>query len=490
MNFRLYDSATRQVHDFTPLVEGRVSIYHCGLTVQSSPHLGHIRKEVVFDVLRRWLEFSGYQVDIVANVTDIDDKILAKSAERGVPWYAHAYEFENELHEAYKSLGCLPPTYEPRATGHIPEMVELIQTLIDQGHAYAAADESGDVYFDVQSWPQYGELSHQRIDEMEPAGDADPRGKRDPRDFALWKGHKEGEPETASWPSPWGRGRPGWHIECSAMAGKYLGAAFDIHGGGIDLRFPHHENELAQSRAAGRPFATYWMHNAWVTMAGEKMSKSLGNTAKVTEVTKQYNPRAVRFFLLAPHYRSMIEFSPADEATQGSLEEASKAIERIDGFLQRAIDFNTKALAGRATHFWTAELPMASLPPAFVEAMNDDLGTPKAVAALFQAISEGNKAITAGDVEGLGRVLRGVRHMLSVLGLDPDAPEWAHLATDAGSDLEPVVDSLVQALLAQRAKARAAKDWATADAIRDQLAHAGLTIIDTPEGARWELEKN
>ncbi|MCT1458405.1 cysteine--tRNA ligase [Aestuariimicrobium sp. p3-SID1156] len=477
MNFRLYDSATRQVHDFTPLVEGRVSIYHCGLTVQSSPHLGHIRKEVVFDVLRRWLEHCGYQVDIIANVTDIDDKILAKSAERGVAWYAHAYEFENELHEAYASLGCLPPTYEPRATGHIPEMVELIQTLIDRGHAYPAPDESGDVYFDVRSWPQYGELSHQKLDEMEPAGDADPRGKRDPRDFALWKGHKAGEPETASWPSPWGRGRPGWHIECSAMAGKYLGDAFDIHGGGIDLRFPHHENELAQSRAAGRPFAHYWMHNAWVTMAGEKMSKSLGNTAKVSEVTRMHNPRAVRFFLLAPHYRSMIDFSPADEATRGSLDEAGKAIERIDGFLARARELEVPVVE-------------ADLPTAFVEAMNDDLGTPGAVASLFGTISDGNKAIAAKDLDALAPLLAQVLDMLDVLGLNPDAPEWAHLASGGSGELEPVVDGLVQAMLAQRADARARKDWAAADAVRDQLAALGLKITDTPQGARWELEKN
>ncbi|MEL4357636.1 MULTISPECIES: cysteine--tRNA ligase [unclassified Luteococcus] len=482
MNFRLYDSATRQLTDFEPLVEGKVSIYHCGLTVQSAPHLGHIRKEVVFDVLRRWLTFSGYDVTIVANVTDIDDKILTKSAEAGVEWWAHAYRFENELHAAYRSLGCLPPSYEPRATGHIPEMIELIQELIDKGHAYPAPDESGDVYFDVKSWPTYGSLSHQKADDMEAAADSDPRGKRDPRDFALWKGWKPGEPETASWPSPWGRGRPGWHIECSAMAGKYLGDAFDIHGGGLDLRFPHHENELAQSTAAGRPFAKYWMHNAWVTMAGEKMSKSLGNTALVTEVTKQYNPRAVRFFLLAPHYRSMIEFSPADEASKGSLVEAEKAIERIDSFLQRAAAVATPVDAG------FSRVTSRELPQAFADAMNDDLGTPKAVAVLFDEISQGNKAIAAKDVTAVGQHLMAVRDMLDVFGLDPEADEWAHLSSDKGSNLEPVVDALVSKLLVQRAEARANKDWAAADAIRDTLAEVGLKITDTPEGARWELE--
>ncbi|MET1006300.1 MAG: cysteine--tRNA ligase, partial [Propionibacteriaceae bacterium] len=260
MPFRLYDTATRAVRDFVPLVAGQVSIYHCGLTVQSPPHVGHIRKEVVYDVLRRWLTFQGYAVTVIANVTDIDDKILTKSAEAGVPWFAHAYRYERELHAAYAALGCEPPTYEPRATGHIPEMIELTETLIERGHAYPAEDGSGDVYFDVRSWPTYGSLSRQNIDDMEAAADADPRGKRDPRDFALWKGHKSTEPWTASWPTPWGRARPGWHLECSAMAGKYLGAEFDIHGGGIDLRFPHHENELAQSTAAGQPFARFWMH--------------------------------------------------------------------------------------------------------------------------------------------------------------------------------------------------------------------------------------
>ena len=313
MNLRLYNTATRAVEEFVPLVPGKVSIYHCGLTVQASPHLGHIRKEVVFDVLRRWLTHQGLDVTVVANVTDIDDKILAKSAEAGIEWWAHAYRFERELHDAYAALGCLPPTYVPRATGHVPEMIELVEELLERGHAYVADDGSGDVYFDVRSWPRYGELSGQKVDEMAAAEDADPRGKRDPRDFALWKGRKPEEPETASWPTPWGRGRPGWHLECSAMSGKYLGDTFDIHGGGIDLRFPHHENELAQSAGAGRGFARVWMHNAWVTMAGEKMSKSLGNTALISEVTKNFDPRAVRFFLLAPHYRSQIEFSPADE---------------------------------------------------------------------------------------------------------------------------------------------------------------------------------
>ena len=474
MSFRLYDSARRQIVPLVPLRAGEVSIYHCGLTVQSAPHLGHIRKEVVFDVLRRWLTHSGLQVTVVANVTDIDDKILAKSAEAGVPWFAHAYRFERELHDAYRALGCLPPTYEPRATGHIPEMLELTAILIGRGHAYIAADASGDVYFDVRSWPAYGELSGQRVDEMEAAADADPRGKRDSRDFALWKGHKPEEPITASWPAPWGRGRPGWHLECSAMAGKYLGDEFDIHGGGIDLKFPHHENELAQSRAAGHPFARNWMHNAWVTAAGEKMSKSLGNGALVSEVVKNYPARAVRLYLLAPHYRSAIEYSDT------SLTEATAQLARIDSFLHRAGPLVSET-------GWFAWVPENAIPTEFNESMDEDLGTPGAVACMFGVIRAGNVALEAGDAETVRTAYAAVRSMLSVLGLDPGAKEWDGSGA-AGEDLRPVVDGLVAALLAQRSDARTRKDFVVADAIRDQLSSLGLKIEDTPSGARWSLE--
>jgi cysteinyl-tRNA synthetase len=439
-----------------------VSIYHCGLTVQSPPHLGHIRKEVVFDVLRRWLTWSGYEVTVIANVTDIDDKILNKSAEAGVPWFAHAYRYERELHDAYAALGCEPPTYEPRATGHIPEMIEMIEVLIERGHAYPAADDSGDVYFDVRSWPSYGTLSGQNIDDMEAAADADPRGKRDPRDFALWKGHKENEPITASWPTPWGRGRPGWHLECSAMAGKYLGDEFDIHGGGIDLRFPHHENERAQSTAAGQRFARFWMHNAWVTAAGEKMSKSLGNGALVSEVTKQYPARAVRFYLVQPHYRSAIEFSDT------SLTEATAALARIDSFVTRAGE-----LVGRVA---TAELPQE-----FVDSMNDDLGVPGAVAVLYNAVREGNAAIDAADRDAAQRQLGVVQAMLEVLGMS------AHDSDHDDGQLRVVVDGLVSEMMKNRADARARKDFASADAIRDTLARLGVEVSDTVSGPRWSL---
>ena len=464
--FRVYDTRTSTVCDLETVEPGKVSIYHCGLTVQSAPHVGHIRKEVVFDVLRRWLTHLGLEVTVVANVTDIDDKILARAAANGEPWWALAYRFERELHEAYDALGCLRPTYEPRATGHVPEMIELIKTLIERGHAYAAGDGSGDVYFDVLSWPAYGELSHQAVADMEPAADADPRGKRDSRDFALWKGHKPGEPETASWWTPWGRGRPGWHLECSAMAAKYLGDAFDIHGGGLDLRFPHHENELAQSTAAGQRFARYWMHNGWVTAAGEKMSKSLGNGALVSEVVKTYPPRAVRFYLAAPHYRSAIEFSDT------SLAEATSALDRIDTFVQRAT-----ALAGRVD-------PV--VPEAFATAMNEDLGTPGAVAVLYTAVRLGNNALNAEDKETVAVALGEVRGMLGVLGLDLDDPAWQGSAQD--DRLEGVVDGLVAAVLEQRTQARRNRDFATADALRDLLTEVGIEVADTPQGAEWSLK--
>ncbi len=465
VTFHLYDTATREIREFTPIVPGKVSIYHCGLTVQSAPHLGHLRKEVVFDVLRRWLTRSGYDVTVIANVTDIDDKILAKSAETGLPWFALAYHFERELHDAYEALGCEPPTYEPRATGHIPEMIELIKVLVERGHAYPAADDSGDVYFDVRSWPAYGSLSGQDIDDMAPAEDADPRGKRDPRDFALWKGHKEAEPLTACWQTPWGPGRPGWHLECSAMAGKYLGDEFDIHGGGIDLRFPHHENELAQSTAAGKPFAHYWMHNGWVTAAGEKMSKSLGNGALVSEVIKAFPPRAVRLYLAQPHYRSAIEFSDT------SLTEATAAMARIDNFVDRASD-----LGGRTR---------AELPADFVLAMDDDLGTPAATAVLYHAVREGNQALDSGDTARAAAQAGEVLAMLRVLGLDAADPAWA--ADGHDQPLRGVVDGLVGELLRQRQEARARKDYAAADSIRDSLATLGVSIEDTPRGPRWTL---
>jgi len=460
---RLYDTQTREVRDFAPLEEGKAGLYVCGLTVQSEPHVGHVRSAVNFDVLQRWLRYRGYDVTFIRNTTDIDDKILVKAAEQGRPWYNLAFAMKRELDRAYEALNVAPPTYEPAATGHVPEMLELIGQLIEKGHAYAAADGSGDVYFDVRSWPAYGELTHQKIDDMEPAEDADPRGKRDPRDFALWKGwKKETEPETAAWPSPWGPGRPGWHIECSAMAGKYLGKAFDIHGGGVDLRFPHHENEQAQSRAAGHGFASYWMHNAWITTAGEKMSKSLGNSLLIPEVLKRVRGIELRYYLVAAHYRSHVEFSFE------ALEEAAAGFQRIENFLDRAGSHDT-----------------GEVPDAFAAAMDDDLGTPAAVAVLYDAVREGNRQLAGG--EDASATAARVRAMLDLLGLDPADPAWPNAAGAQDAKLTEAVDTLVAGLLEQRDQARQAKDFATADEIRDRIKAAGIEIEDTPTGPKWSL---
>lgn len=468
MALRLYDSATREVRDFTPLQPGKASLYVCGLTVQSEPHVGHVRSGVNFDVLQRWLRASGYETTFIRNVTDIDDKILAKSADQGRPWYNLGYEMHRELDAAYASLNVARPTYEPLATGHIPEIITLIEELIAKGHAYAAEDGSADVYFDVRSWPTYGELSGQKVEDMEAAADADPRGKRDPRDFALWKGRKVSEPETASWPSPWGLGRPGWHIECSAMAGKYLGPAFDFHGGGLDLRFPHHENEQAQSRAAGRPFASYWLHNAWITTSGEKMSKSLGNSLVIPEVLKQVRGIELRYYLVAAHYRSHVEFSFE------ALREAAAGFQRIEGFLERA--------ASAIGEISGDGVPCAD----FVNAMDDDLGTPAAVAALHEVVREGNKLLADGDSPALRGVAASVRAMLDILGLDPADPAWGP-ASGEDEKLTGALDVLVRGVLDERAQARAAKDWARADAMRDRLKEAGIEIEDTPEGPKWSV---
>lgn len=463
MTIRLYDTATREVRDFVPLQEGKAGLYVCGLTVQSEPHVGHVRSAVNFDVLQRWLRHRGFEVTFIRNITDIDDKILIKSAEQGRPWYNLAYAMKIELDKAYAALNVAPPTYEPAATGHVPEMIVLIERLIERGHAYPAADGSGDVYFDVRSWPSYGELTHQGVDDMEPAADADPRGKRDPRDFALWKGRKDSEPETASWPSPWGRGRPGWHIECSAMAGKYLGDAFDIHGGGVDLRFPHHENEQAQSRAAGGAFASYWMHNAWITTAGEKMSKSLGNTLSIPAILERYRGAELRFYVVAAHYRSHVEFS------FDALDEAAVGYRRIEAFLERA---------------GVAE--PGELPESFAAAMDDDLGTPAAVAVLYDTVREGNRQLATG--EDATASAGAVAAMLEVLGVHPADPAWAGSGgSDTEERLTAAVDALVAGLLEERTQARADKDWARADAIRDRIKSAGIEVTDTPDGPTWTV---
>lgn len=464
VTLRLYDTSARQIREFVPLRPGRASIYLCGATVQAAPHIGHIRSGVNFDVLRRWLAYRGYEVTFVRNVTDIDDKIIVKAVEQGRPWWAIGYANERAFNAGYEALGCLPPTYEPRATGHVPEMIEMMRTLIDRGHAYAA---EGNVYFDVRSHAGYLKLSNQDLDDLrQPEGEGE-TGKRDPRDFAMWKAAKPGEP---SWETPWGRGRPGWHLECSAMAHKYLGAAFDIHGGGVDLVFPHHENEIAQSEAFGDAFARYWVHNAWVTMSGEKMSKSLGNSVLVGEMVKRWRPVVLRYYLASPHYRSTIEYS------EESLREAEAAFGRIEGFLHRAVETVGEVAAA------------GEVPAGFAAAMDDDVSVPQALALVHTTVRQGNQALAAGEKDALAAHVADLRAMLGVLGLDPVSEQWAAGgAAGAVEELHGVVDSLVALVLEQRQAARARKDYATADAIRDELGRAGLTIEDTPSGPRWEL---
>jgi len=471
VTIRLYDTAAQELRDFVPITQGRAGIYVCGLTTQGAPHIGHLRFAVAFDILRRWLTLGhGYDVTLIRNVTDIDDKILARSAEAGAQWWAWSYVNERATTQALDLLGVLPPTYEPRATGHITEMQEIMQTLVDKGHAYAAQDGSGDVYFDVRSYAAYGELTHQRIDDMEAAPDADPRGKHDPRDFALWKGHKAGEPETASWPTAYGRGRPGWHLECSAMARKYLGDTFDIHGGGVDLRFPHHENEQAQSRAAGLGFANYWLHNAWVTISGEKMGKSLGNALLVSEITKVARPIAIRYYLSAAHYRSTIEFH------EGSLREAEAAVERVEGFLRRALGEGSPQVG-------------SEFPPAFVEAMDDDINVSGALAVIHETVRAGNTALDEGDEDEARRLGQRVVAMTEVLGVNPLDPQW-NSPSGAGSDeAMTALGGLVRDRIEARAAARAARDFTLADQIRDQLNLSGIVVEDTPSGARWSLAR-
>ena len=465
MSIRLFDSKEQALRDFSPLTPGRVGMYVCGPTVQSSPHVGHLRSALVYDQLRRWLTHEGYQVTLVRNVTDIDDKVLDNAQAGGVEeWWALAYRMEAEFTAAYDLLGIQRPTYEPRATASIPEMIAIIERLIERGHAYPAADDSGDVYFDTASWSSYGELTNQKPAEMEAAADADPRGKKAPQDFALWKGHKAGDPESASWKSPWGVGRPGWHIECSAMSTKYLGTSFDIHGGGLDLRFPHHENELAQSAAAGDGFAQYWLHNGLVSVGGQKMSKSLGNSVFAADLLDKAKPVVLRYLLGSAQYRSTLELH------DGAIAEAKASFERIEGFLDRVIRD-------------AGQLASADVPAAFRSAMNDDLNIPAALAVVFELVRSGNSALDSGDVATAASQAAEVVAMLDVLGVNPLDAAWA---TDS-SQGDAALDLLMAELLEARAAARANKDFATADLLRERLAAAGITIEDTPNGAHWSF---
>ena len=517
----LYDTASYQVSHFVPLKPGEVGIYVCGATVQSSPHIGHIRAAVAFDIVRRWFLKLGYKVTFVRNVTDIDDKILVKAAAAGQRWWARAYYYEREFTEAYNTLGVLPPTVEPRATGHMSDMIDLIQRILDNGHGYVVTDAdgkpTGNVYFDVASWPHYGELTHQKqtsevdeaaavADRMGPSVDAtgadkynpvDPADaspdKHDPRDFALWKAPKDTDPEDARWSTPFGVGRPGWHIECSAMSHRYLGDGFDIHGGGLDLRFPHHENEMAQTRAAGYPSAARWMHSAWVTAKGEKMSKSLGTGLSVPSVLAEHSAWVVRYALGSVQYRSMLEWS--DQA----LVEAQAAYDRVSNFIERA----GVALGGQPSREEVTAVSADDLPADFVAAMNDDVNVSGATAAIFTAIRSGNTLLSQladrADSETakaeVREALLAVRAMLDTLGLDPLAEPWVSAGAAGGaadgtaeSPEHAALEALIAEQLNARAEARKAKDFAKADQIRDALTEAGIAIEDGPQGSTWSLK--
>ena len=517
----LYDTASHQVSHFVPLKPGEVGIYVCGATVQSSPHIGHIRAAVAFDIVRRWFLKLGYKVTFVRNVTDIDDKILVKAAAAGQRWWARAYYYEREFTEAYNTLGVLPPTVEPRATGHMSDMIDLIQRILDNGHGYVVTDAdgkpTGNVYFDVASWPHYGELTHQKqtsevdeaaavADRMGPSVDAtgadkynpvDPADaspdKHDPRDFALWKAPKDTDPEDARWSTPFGVGRPGWHIECSAMSHRYLGDGFDIHGGGLDLRFPHHENEMAQTRAAGYPSAARWMHSAWVTAKGEKMSKSLGTGLSVPSVLAEHSAWVVRYALGSVQYRSMLEWS--DQA----LVEAQAAYDRVSNFIERA----GVALGGQPSREEVTAVSADDLPADFVAALNDDVNVSGATAAIFTAIRSGNTLLSQladrADSETakaeVREALLAVRAMLDTLGLDPLAEPWVSAGAAGGaadgtaeSPEHAALEALIAEQLNARAEARKAKDFAKADQIRDALTEAGIAIEDGPQGSTWSLK--
>ena len=460
----LYDTLSRTTTPFVPLKDGEVGIYLCGATVQAPPHIGHVRSGVNFDILRRWLTKSGYNVTFIRNVTDIDDKILHKAVHEEMPWWAVAMKYERAFTDAYSALNVLPPTYEPRATGHVTQMIELMQKLIERGAAYAPGN--GDVYLEVRKLTSYLTLSRQKLDDLQPAADADETYKKDPRDFALWKAAKPGDP---SWPTPWGPGRPGWHLECSAMAHSYLGEAFDIHGGGLDLIFPHHENEIAQSEAAGYAFAKRWLHNAWVTASGEKMSKSLGNSLQVHELLKTVRGIELRWYLGSAHYRSMLEFS------HEALAESATSFKRIEGFLNRSVEI-------------LGVQPTPVISQAFTDAMNDDLAVPTALASISEALRTGNTAITAEDKATIASCANEIRGALEVLGCDPFDSAFA--SAGASDDTNTALDGVIQLALAQRAAARERKDFAASDQIRDGLAALGITIEDTAQGPRWSITGN
>ncbi len=463
---RLYDTRRRAVTDLEQRDAGRFSVYVCGPTVYDEPHLGHARTALVFDTLRRYLRFTGADVTFVSNITDVDDKIIARAAEEGSSEQEVAARYESTYWQQISQLAVLRPDEVPHATDAISEIVDFIQQLIATGAAYVV-DGVG-VYFAVDAYEGYGALSHRTTaDLLEGAGarvDIDDQ-KRSPLDFALWKAAKPGEP---TWPSPWGEGRPGWHIECSTMSLGLLGESFDLHGGGDDLVFPHHENERAQAEAAGRPFARHWMHSGMVVVGGEKMSKSLGNFTTLGEVLEDHDPRALRLLVLQRHYRKPMEMGRTE------MDASAAGLERLDALMRRA---QTAGIAVPDTRDDASAGADPAVVAAFCEAMDDDLNTPGAVGVVFDTVRRANQAIDAEDHDSAGRALATVTHLLDVLGLSA--------AGEAAGGVESPGDERIAAMVAARDKARNAKDFAEADRIRDELAALGVTLEDTAHGTVW-----
>lgn len=457
MALELFDSKSQELRAFTPLTSGHVEMYVCGPTVQSAPHLGHLRSALVYDVLTRWLKASDYTVTLVRNVTDIDDKVLVNAGDRD--WREFAKEVEATFDDAYNKLNILEPTHKPHATEHIDDMIALVQKLIKLGHAYQAEDGSANVFFDTASWSNYGELTNQKLENMEGETDAS-HGRKSPNDFALFKAHKPEEPITAAWETPWGLARPGWHIECSAMAKHFLGESFDIHGGGLDLRFPHHENELAQSSAAGDRFANFWLHNALVTINGNKMSKSLGNGVSVEDLTKAGSWGAIRYWLLSAQYRSNLDYS------ESSIRDAQAALDRITGFLKRTTD--TKQI----------HVDSQAIPAEFKEAMDSDLNVPGALAVIHERVRAGNTAFDSNDEAKLSECVEQVKAMVHVLGLT-----FAYQEPLISEELTKQVEDLIQ----RRQQAKLAKDFARADQIRLELEELGVTLKDMKDVTMWSF---
>jgi cysteinyl-tRNA synthetase len=475
----LYDSKRQEKLTFKPIVDGEVSLYVCGPTVQSAPHAGHLRSALVYDLMSNWFRALGYKVKLVRNVTDIDDKILENAKQQSIDWQDLAKAMHQKFDEAYAKLAIAKADVEPLATEHIESMQNIITLLIERGHAYQATDGSANVYFASNTWPNYGELTNQKLDDME-AGDEAVAGKRAPHDFALWKASKAGEPETAAWPSPWGSGRPGWHIECSAMSTDALGTNFDIHGGGLDLRFPHHENELAQSRAAGFDYANYWVHNGLVNSNGTKMSKSLGNFVSAEDLFQQdARGLAVRYYLLTAHYRANLEYH------DGVLAEAQANIRGIESFVKRALNLVHPELAQPQS--FKSEFDFAALPADFVAAMNDDFNIPSALAVLHDSIRLGNTAVDSADAAASEKHIVEVVMMCKVLNVYPFDADADGKAIWPANEVSAELANRIEQLVAERSSAKAAKDFARADAIREELTNLGVTLEDSADKTNWSI---